>query len=585
MEHNPGQEKNSHSKKSEKNESKDDEDDEDDDTEAIERSGTTLTESKQEKEEIEQSTSFFDFLMTYMIDFFDLIAKKYYQGIENVKSIEEKENNNIHYKKLIEMKELKTSNMRLDTISQIFETGRSSNDDDFKLDKSLDKSNAITRQKTDDLFEYLQGKRLFRAKEISNIRFLEKQLLNAQKLQPLFKNEINEIVNKIAPFAKINVGPIKSKERCLIKCKEKYYKQKHPTTACITDIIRAEVIVNTIKDFVIFIESFKQYIDSNKSKYIPKILRHKPNTKEIHLWNDESHGKYIDDKFNIIFYDKESAISLIGEIQVLLSIISQIKPQAHIVYDIEREKYLMDDINNQMFKLHDKIAYHRSTLALAVENNKTQLIRRAWHDPLNFYSIAVRNGKGHRTRPLLSSIRQSISPQLSMPLVHGLLYFSTILYQDCPMKLARSCLFGDKDSTFSFDHEYMVCVQQIYNNSRYLVCLCLFLFIFCLLFCFFAVLQFRIDVSGNNVPSLDVLENILSKSIVNDNDNLIEKGLELEYFTSSRGNKINEHLIRLFAKYLHKNQSVQFIFNQNNVNDATDQKMIDIWQDALNQDK
>lgn len=94
------------------------------------------------------------------------------------------------------------------------------------------------------------------------------------------------------------------------------------------------------------------------------------------------------------------------------------------------------------------------------------------------------------------------------------------------------------------------------------------------------MVQFGIPLNQANAFSM--LEYFVANGIVNDNDDLGLKFFTLDAFTEyDDSEKIDSSLIRLFAKHLSRNVSVQKEFNQDNITDPTHQKIIRVWKDGL----
>ena len=121
-------------------------------------------------------------------------------------------------------------------------------------------------------------------------------------------------------------GPIKTKQRCIQVCRQKWRSTLFPSAAHILDFVRGTVVCNNPKDMLDSVDHFVKFVsDKSRTHCIVSIIQcnndfnqFMSQDRNLQL-NTKAAYKYCDITFNIVIYDIYSNQAIIGEVKFTLN--------------------------------------------------------------------------------------------------------------------------------------------------------------------------------------------------------------------------------------------------------------------------
>ena len=204
--------------------------------------------------------------------------------------------------------------------------------------------------------------------------YLTKMLIAASKLNEKFQNACEYIFSKdyLGVECTFSDAPMKTRERCMQKANIDYGTRPWPRCSHILDVIRCSCVFNTPKDLLIALKlicneySFERRHNKNKYDTLQFIVRIKNGFKNIAINNindcNLNEFNYCDVKLNMLISDRSGfqKISMICEIQLLLSFMLKVKKNGHASYSFVRNENYFNDLSNSLNDL---------------SNNETKIIK------------------------------------------------------------------------------------------------------------------------------------------------------------------------------------------------------------------
>ena len=158
-----------------------------------------------------------------------------------------------------------------------------------------------------------------------------------------FQEACESILNskKLLVNCKFDSGFVKMKSRCLVKAVTRYTDRKYPISANLLDVIRCSVTFDNAKDLIAGLEKFEQKIaiDEKKDSILKCLIRRRNSFGDI-----EERLDYSDIKINVLV--KVHNVSMIGEVQFLLSFMENFKNRAHGTYRFMRKESFFNQLSD-----------------------------------------------------------------------------------------------------------------------------------------------------------------------------------------------------------------------------------------------
>ena len=197
--------------------------------------------------------------------------------------------------------------------------------------------------------------------------YLSNLIITANSLNSIFHDTMRNVmlkdINDNESDSNSNIlnyeykeGPLKDISRCQAKSESDYSDRPFPNSANLIDIIRCSIVYENSIDLVNDMNNIKNRIDKGDT-CIKKILRIKNkflvNKEEYFEAKKNSEKKddenewlynYGDIKFNVLI--EYNNMSLIGEIQFLLSMMLNNKKKCHALYNIIRQEDFINNMKN-----------------------------------------------------------------------------------------------------------------------------------------------------------------------------------------------------------------------------------------------
>eukprot|EP01084_Bolivina_argentea_P287027 492466_1 len=215
----------------------------------------------------------------------------------------------------------------------------------------------IPKYTKSDLNQYRTSTHFSPTKHYDQNIYLNEMLFNANILDDTFQKHVKQIVNEIKNknpeiMVKYRAGPIKKLDRAQTKVSNDYIDAKFPTAAKVIDLNRCALQFDDIKALLLFLNEFEQKIQSKDNQYcIKSIVRSKNGWA---AFNEDS-PSYTDIKLNVLV-KTSTGLSLLAEMQFLMTVMSSFKKVAHKLYSIQRNEefvYAFSKLREKMRKFSD----------------------------------------------------------------------------------------------------------------------------------------------------------------------------------------------------------------------------------------
>jgi len=179
--------------------------------------------------------------------------------------------------------------------------------------------------------------------------FLNELFLECYQVNDVFQSDVQKIFADVADAMKMKFirGPLKLRDRCMMKCEVDYSDQPFPTSACLLDIVRCTLVFDDLAGMVQGIKHFESEIFWSNNYCLKRILRVKNGFTEAFGTSDAIRYEYTDIKFNVgvVRLDGASrATEVICECQFLLKQMNTFKHKSHKLYSIFRQKEYFENL-------------------------------------------------------------------------------------------------------------------------------------------------------------------------------------------------------------------------------------------------
>ena len=211
--------------------------------------------------------------------------------------------------------------------------------------------------------------------EHNNNVYLTQLLTFAHENNARFQNEmylyfINQTRDDNYDYCKFASAPVKTYDRCLIKCNTDYNNLLYPCGSLLLDIIRCSVTYNNIEGLLNGLNKFILDVNNGKIKCISRILRIKNGFSGIiNDWKNIKDANYCDIKLNCIYENDTKTESQIVEIQFLVKFLLKAKKLGHKYYAIKRKRLFIDSINNIVYNIDNNYIKYKNKICLMIRNN------------------------------------------------------------------------------------------------------------------------------------------------------------------------------------------------------------------------
>ena len=208
--------------------------------------------------------------------------------------------------------------------------------------------------------------------------YLTQLLVQGHKMNNRFQTEMKQLFHQISNKCKYQSAPVKLRSRILVKAQTDYANLTWPRSACVVDLLRGSITFDNVTDMYNTLNQFIQIIENNKSKNknggqsltcVIDILRIKNGFSNVQNWIKIKDCQYVDIKLNVLIYDSESNVSIIGELQFLLKWLLKSKRMGHKWYGIKRKSEFIESNCQLLYNIDCNYNEYKSKIGVFVENN------------------------------------------------------------------------------------------------------------------------------------------------------------------------------------------------------------------------
>lgn len=160
--------------------------------------------------------------------------------------------------------------------------------------------------------------------------YLDRLMLIAHFIDNEFQRQIKQMMENVNG-CKVQRGPLKTIERCLIKTETDYAQCEFPKTAKVLDIVRCSIKFDKSKDLLNGLQHIIDTIESQTTGF--KMIARIKNTFSSLSMDCPS---YADIKINAVF--EYNGYCMLVEVQLMLSSFLKFKKRNHSLYSVSRKK-------------------------------------------------------------------------------------------------------------------------------------------------------------------------------------------------------------------------------------------------------
>ena len=225
-------------------------------------------------------------------------------------------------------------------------------------------------------------------------------------------------------------APVKTHDRCVIKCSTDYGGRSFPSVACIVDMLRFSVTYPNFTTMINGMNNFIDLINNNQIRCIlgngKGIIRIKNGFKNVNKWRSFSDAEYCDIKLNVIYINELGTQCMIVECQFLVSFLLKAKKIGHKLYAIKRRYDYVNAVSNETHNVDGDYEKYKAKINQMIQtNDNDNLISQLFLQPNLVLSII--NGSSLTYYPLLHSIGSHMNDKLWLLFLNCLIHFGIVI--------------------------------------------------------------------------------------------------------------------------------------------------------------